>query len=289
MKYGIYYAYWAKEWGGDYAPYVERVKKLGFDILEISCASVPYMSREEIDTLKRAKDEHGIIITGGYGPKPSENIASADPAIVANTIEFWKKTFPVLHELGVTIVGGGLYSYWPVDYSKPIDKAADWDRSVKGMRIMADMAAEYGINLGMEVLNRHEGYLLNEASEGVRYVEEVGKPNVKVMLDTYHMNMEEESIEEAILLAGDKLGHLHIGEVNHRLPGAYGRVPWQGIADALKKIKYDGAVVMEPFVMMGGQVGADIKVWRDLTHGRDLDEAAAESVQFIRNIFEKKI
>ena len=95
MKYGIYYAYWAKEWGGDYVPYVERVKKLGFDILEISCASVPYMSREEIDALKAAKDEHGIIITGGYGPKPCENIASSDPAIVANTIEFWKKAFPV--------------------------------------------------------------------------------------------------------------------------------------------------------------------------------------------------
>lgn len=286
MKYGIYYAYWAREWGGDYAPYVERVKRLGFDILEISCASVPYMSRKEIDELKREKDRHDVIITAGYGPQLSENIASEDIAIRDNALRFWEKTFPALHELGVDIVGGGLYSYWPVDYSKPIDKAGDWVRSVEGMKLMADMAAPYGINLGMEVLNRHEGYLLNEVSECVCYVDEVGKDNVKVMLDTYHMNMEEESIEGAILAAGDKLGHLHIGEVNRRLPGAYGRIPWQGIAEALRKIGYNKAVVMEPFVMMGGKVGSDIKIWRDLTHGRDLDEAAAESVAFIRSVFE---
>ena len=81
MKYGIYYAYWAKQWGVDYVPFVEKVKKCGFDVLEISCAGLKDVPAAEIARLKAAADDQGILLTGGYGPKASENIASADPAV----------------------------------------------------------------------------------------------------------------------------------------------------------------------------------------------------------------
>ena len=93
-------------------------------------------------------------------------------------------------------------------------------------------------------------------------------PGVYIMLDSFHMNIEEDSFREAILTAGSKLGHFHIGEANRKVPGS-GRLPWKEMADALKEIGYDGTIVMEPFVRPGGRVGSDIKVWRDLSNGAD--------------------
>ena len=291
MKYGIYYAYWERQWGGEYLPYVERVAGLGFDILEISCASLLYMSDRQIEELSYAKEKYGIALTAGYGPKANENIASGDAAVVVNALNFWNKTFKILKRLGISLVGGGLYSYWPVDYSNTIDKEAELFRSIAGVKKMAAMAADYGITLGMEVLNRFEGYLLNTAEEGVEFIKAVDSHNVKLMLDTFHMNIEEDSLGGAIRTAGKYLGHFHIGECNRRVPGK-GRIPWQEIGCALRDIGYDGAVVMEPFVLMGGQVGADIKVWRDLSKGASsgqLDKDAKDALEFTKYIFERGV
>ena len=161
-------------------------------------------------------------------------------------------------------IGGALYSYWPVDYNNELDKDGDLERSIQGMRKLADIAGRYGITLNMEVLNRFEGYLINDAREGLAYVRAVDKPNVKLMLDTFHMNIEEDSLIEPILLAGKDLGHVHVGEPN-RKPPREGRMPWKEIGEALRKIGFEGAVVMEPFVTMGGQVGKDIRIWRDIS------------------------
>ena len=289
MKYGIYYAYWERQWGADYVKYVEKVSGLGFDILEISCAGLKDKKEEEIHALNEAAQSYSITLTGGYGPKKEENIASEDEKVIQNTFAFWKDTFRVMEKLRIKKAGGGLYSYWPVDYRLPIDKEKDLERSIKQMKKLADLAADYGITLCMEVLNRHEGYLLNTAKEGVDYVNAVGKANVKLMLDTYHMAFEEDSFAEAIETAGDKLGHLHIGENNRKVPGQGKLIPWLEISDALKKIGYNGDVVMEPFVIPGGEVGKDIRVWRKLipdTGEMSLDKDAEESLHFIKNIME---
>ncbi len=288
MKYGIYYAYWEKQWGADYARYATKTAALGFDLLEISCAGLSDMAPGRIDALLDASRESGVGLTAGYGPRPCENIASPDPAVVKEAFAFWRKTFPVLQKLGITLVGGGLYSYWPADYSGAIDKSADLERSVANMRELAIMAGEYDVTLGMEVLNRHEGYLLNTAREGCDYIDAVGMPNVKLMLDTYHMNMEEDSLPDAIRAAGNRLGHFHVGENNRKLPGQGQIIPWKALGEALREIGYTGSVVMEPFVIKGGQVGQDIRVWRDLLDDvseERLDRDAAGSVRFLRSVF----
>ena len=157
------------------------------------------------------------------------------------------------------------------------------------MKKLGQIAAGYGITLGMEVLNRFEGYLLNTAGEALSYVKAVGLDNVKVMLDTFHMNIEEDSIIDAIKNTGSFLGHFHIGEANRRPPRTGSRMDWAGIGKALREINYSGAVVMEPFVLQGGQVGKDIKVWRDMASAdeKELDGEARRSVDFIRGTFER--
>lgn len=287
MKYGIYFAYWEKEWNADQKSYISKVKKLGFDILEISCAMLKNISREELAEMRDMARAEGVTLTAGYGPGPSENLASSDEAVVKNAVAFYTDILKKLEILDIHTLGGGIYSYWPVDYTKPIDKEGDWKRSVKNVRTVGKIAQECGVDYCLEVLNRFEGYLLNTCAECRQFVEEVDVPAVKIMLDTFHMNIEEDSMTEAILLAGDRLGHFHVGENNRRLPGK-GNLPWYQIGSALRAIGYDKNVVMEPFVKSGGGVGSDIKVWRDLSMGaatEQLDRDAAASVAFLRNVF----
>ena len=178
MKHGIYYAYWEKEWAADYIPYVEKVAKLGFDILEIGGAALPAMNDAQLKELKNAADSNGIIITTGYGPAPQHDVGC--PQTREGAIEWYKKMFYGMEQIGSTVIGGALYSHWPVDYSQPINKAEDWKYAVEGMQILAPYAKQYDINLGMEVLNRFENHILNVAEEGVAFVKEVGHDNVKV-------------------------------------------------------------------------------------------------------------
>ena len=286
MKYGIYYAYWEKEWKSDFIPYIKKVQSLGFDILEVACGNFVNMDKDYFKELRLIAQEYGITLTGGYGPSPAHNLSSPELAIVNNAFEFYNDIFKKMDLADIRSIGGALYSYWPIDYNIDIDKEADLERSIKNMKTLADMADAYGIELYMEVLNRFEGYLLNECSEALAYVEAVNKKNVKIMLDTFHMNIEEDSFAQAIKLAGSHLGQLHVGEAN-RKPPRPGRMPWVEIANSLKEIEFDGNIVMEPFVSMGGQVGKDIRIWRDISRGStpdDLDEDVAKSLKYLRSI-----
>lgn len=290
MQHGIYYAYWEKEWRADYRYYIEKTARLGFDLLEIAAGPLPEYPGQQIAELRRCARDNQIGLTAGYGPKPEHNIASPDAAVRKNAADFYRRLFDVMGQLEIKLIGGGIYSYWPVDYTRPVDKEEDWKRSVEGIQQLADLAADYSICLCLEVLNRFEGYLLNTAKEGAAFVRETGRENVKVMLDTFHMNIEETKIGDAIRTAGPLLGHFHTGECNRMVPGQ-GRMPWREIHDALRDIRYDQAIVMEPFVQRGGTVGADIKVWRDILPEWDekrLDDDAAEGLRFQKKILEWK-
>ena len=142
MKYGIYYAYWAKEWGGDFLPYIEKVKKLGFDVLEVACGAFHLDSDETFRELRRASEYHGLLLSGGYGPRPEHNLASTDEAAVERTLAFYADVFRKMELAGIDRIGGALYSYWPVDFASGFDKAADTERSIKNMRRLADLAAD---------------------------------------------------------------------------------------------------------------------------------------------------
>lgn len=289
MKYGIYYAYWDKEWGGDFIKYISKVKKLGYDILEVACGDFHTKSKKDFKKLKKIADTEGIILTGGYGPRPEHNIASTDKSLIKNAFKFWADVFKKMEIAGIDRIGGALYSYWPVDYSQVIDKQADFERSVIRMRVLADMAADHGITLNMEALNRFEGYMMNVAKEAIDYVNSVDRPNVKILLDTFHMNIEEDSILEAIESVGPLLGHLHVGEADRKPPYAGGRMPWREIGESLEAIDYQGYVVLEPFVMPLGKIGKDIHVWRNIFEDISeeyLDKKAAESVSFLRKLWD---
>ncbi len=286
MKFGVFFAYWTKEWKGDYLHFAERVHRLGFDVLEVSAGELLNMSDSDLRELRALTKDLGIEITSNTGLPRDKDIASPDPSVRRAGLKWVTEIMQAMDKLDSRVLAGVLYSHWPCDFSD-VDKEAAWERGVEGVRSAAKVAESLGIDYCLEVVNRFETFILNTSAEAVEYCKDVGSPNVKVLLDTFHMNIEEDNIGDAIRTAGEFLGHLHVGENNRKVPGK-GHLPWAEIGQALRDIDYQGAVVMEPFVTMGGKIGEDIKVWRDLSNGAtpdQLDQDVKESLQFLKGKF----
>lgn len=286
MDIGVYFAYWEQKWDIDYVPYVKKVADLGFDILEVGAAGIVNMSDQELKALKEEAEKYNIRLTAGLGLPENYDVSSDNEEIRQNGIAFMKKVLDKLDKANIRKIGGIIYSHWPVDYSKPVDKAKTRSIAIESVKELADYAKQYNITLLMETVNRFEQFLVNDADEAIQFVDDINKDNVKVMLDTFHMNIEEDNIAEAIRKTGSKLGHLHIGEANRKVPGK-GHIAWEEIGNALQDINFQEDVVMEPFVRPGGKVGLDIRVWRDLSNQAeesDLDKEIKDSLEYIRSV-----
>jgi D-psicose/D-tagatose/L-ribulose 3-epimerase len=279
---GIHYGYWTQSWGTEPLQFVQRAKKCGFDILEVNAPKVTLMSDAERDILKGAVADAGLSLTYSIGMKADMDLVSEEAATRKKGVAFLQDVARAMKYMGGTVMAGINYSSWPRQLLPGEDKRILTDRAIEGVREAIKAAEDNDVIFCVEVVNRFEQFIMNTAAEGIAFAERVGSPNCKVLLDTFHMNIEEDSLRGSIVETGNWLGHFHLGETNRRPPGR-GRVPWPEIFAALREINYQGAVVMEPFLLPGGEVGRDISVFRDLLGSADLDEEAARSVQFVRS------
>jgi len=281
-KIGIYYAYWEHNWDANFIPYVDKVARLGFDILEVNSGTVTNMSLAERDQLKRAAECAGIELTFCIGLSQEYDIAAEDTTVRKRGIDFLKRQAEMLQYMGGRELGGIIYGAWPATLpSDCTDKRPYLERSISAMKEVMKTVEDCGVWFHIEVVNRFEQYLINTCEEALTYVELVGSEHLRILLDTFHMNIEEDSFHGAIIHAGDNLRHIHLGETNRRAPGS-GRIPWYDIVTTLRQIQYSGSLVMEPFLMPGGEVGRDIKVFRDLRGDLDLDTEARRALTFMR-------
>jgi D-psicose/D-tagatose/L-ribulose 3-epimerase len=285
MKFGAQRVYWCSSWSGvgEYAYYANKIKKLGFDILEIAVGDLLKMSDAEIDDLKALSKDLELKINSNIGPPKKYDVASSDPDIRAAGVEFLTSLMKKMDKIDSRDLIGVMYTYWPNDYSD-LNKPAIWARGVESIKTLGKVAQDLGIILGLEVVNRFETLILNTAQEAVRFCMEVDNPNVKILLDTFHMNIEEDNFGDAICTAGDLLMGMHVGEGNRKVPGQ-GHLPWAEIGNSLRDIGFDGDIIMEPFVLQGGEVGEAIKVFRDLSGGADeakLDADLKTGLEFLK-------
>jgi D-psicose/D-tagatose/L-ribulose 3-epimerase len=284
-KIGIYFAYWTDSWTGNYKYYVDKVARLGFDILEIQPDQLLNMPRNELESLRLMATDRDLELTYCIGFPKDKDLASESAPIRRAGIDYAIKILDIIHFMDGKIFGGINYSAWPPTFpSRLVDKRPYLERSIQSVKEISKVAESYGITYCLEIVNRFEHFLLNTAEEGIAFVDAIGSPNVKLLLDAFHMNIEEDNIGAAITSVADRLGHFHIGETNRKPPGQ-GHMPWDEMAQALKKINYQGRVVMEPFIKPGGEVGEDIHVWRDLSGGADeaqLDSQAKQALIYIR-------
>ena len=290
-KLGIFVNFWEKKWGIDYRYYIDKVQKLGYDILEFQAQPLLEMTNEECRAIKKYADERGIKLSYSLGLNPKYDISNPDKEVRAGGIEYLSN---IVHKIavmegelfsGVTYAGWGIPSYF-VDEA---EKEALYCRSVESMKEVMKVAEKEGVTVCCEAVNRFESPLVNTAAEAIRYADLVDSKNIGIHLDTYHMNIEENNIGDAIRLVGKRLRHFHTGENNRNVPGR-GHLDWDEIFKALKDIDYKNDIVSEPFLMMGDEVGYDIRVWRPILENpteERLDQEARFLLEFTKGMMKK--
>ena len=288
-KLGIFMNFWEKNWDADHAKYIRKAKKIGFDVLEFQAQPLLEMSDDKIRSLKALADEVGIELTYSLGLDRNYDVSSLDEAVRKGGVEYLQNIIRKMKVGGGTLLSGVSYAGWGTPDNFLGDKQPYWKQSIKSMREIIKVAEECGVTYCVEAVNRFETCLINTAEEALKYVAEIDSPNIGVLLDTYHMNIEENNMGDAIRTAGDKLIGMHTGENNRTAPGR-GHLDWDEIYKALKDVNFKGRIVSEPFVVSGGEVGRDIYVWRNLVDSpseETLDKEAEFLLDFEKNMIKK--
>lgn len=285
-KLGVFVNFWQNKWGVDYRKYIKKIAKLGGDVLEFQAQPLLDIDNLELREIKKYADDVGIEMTYSIGLNKQYDIASRNVEVRELGIKYLSNIIKKIGVMGGKIFSGVCYCGWgiPDHYVERSDKEEMYIHSAESMNRVLDVAENEGVTICVEAVNRFESALLNTAEEVMRYLDMVGRKNLGVLLDTYHMNIEENNIGNAIRLVGSKLKHFHTGENNRNIPGR-GHLNWNEIFGALKEIGYQGRIVSEPFLIMGDEVGYDIRVWRPLLENPSeklLDSAVKELLDFTR-------
>ena len=161
------------------------------------------------------------------------------------------------------------------------EKKKQWDLAVRNLKFIAEYAEGKGIKLAIEPLNRFETDLINTVDQGLELVTRVGHKNVGLLLDSFHMNIEEKDTARAIEIAGEKVFHFHSCSNDRGTPGE-GQIDWQKIAMALKKIRYKGPIVIESFTPEIKEIARAVSLWRPIA--MDQDSLARDGLAFLNKV-----
>jgi D-psicose/D-tagatose/L-ribulose 3-epimerase len=284
-KIGVSSGFYGKDWPVEFTGSIRKAAQLGFDAIELFTAGMLGQPKHKLQEYAKLADGLGIELQYCTGLSPEFDPASKDASVRKNAVEHLKKTLELIGFMKGKIFGGVNFIAWGSRLEDIREKPFYRERSIKSLKEVLPTAEGLGITYCVEPTNRFEQFLLNTATEGNAFVEEVGSPNLKLSLDTFHLSIEEDNIAEALLRAGKNLGHMHLGEHNRHYPGK-GFMPWDEIFRALGKLRYQGTLGMEPFIIPGGDVGQGCAVWNDRTGGAseaELDELARRSIEFVKN------
>lgn len=241
-----------------------RVKAIGFDLLELG---VEQPGDWDPSRTAEILAEHGLGAALCAAMGPDRDLT--DLRYVAGTQEYIRYCIDAVTTLGGNVVAGPIYS--PVGKTWQItgaERATIVDRLIEGLKPLAEYAGERGVRLAIEPLNRFETSLMNTAAQVMEVIDRLDSPAVGVLLDSFHMNIEEKNQAAAIRLVGSKLYHFHACGNDRGAPGA-DHIAWGEIAAALREVTYDGALVIESFTPDNQTIARAAAIWRALAPTQD--------------------
>lgn len=265
-------------WAGDLAPasarkIIQSSKEAGFDLVELSLHAPEVM---DVALTRDLLQEFGMKVGCSRGLSFAADVSSEDPECVARGITMLEEGVTLAAELGGNYFGGILYGAM-AKYPGPLTEKGR-RHATESVKRMADFAAKKGVTLGLEVVNRYESNQLNTAMQALEMLDKVNAPNVKVHLDTYHMNIEESDFLRPVLACGERLGYVHIGESNRGYLGT-GTINFPEFFEALAAIDYKGVITFESFssAVVDDNLSNALSVWRNLwSDGMDLAKHARQ-------------
>jgi D-psicose/D-tagatose/L-ribulose 3-epimerase len=259
MQFGVHTFLWTKTFNESNLSLLPTLREYGFDSIEIA--------RYHFDDFPAAKigaeiQQNGLSCTLCCGLTAGLSLISEERTVRQQALDFLQHAIDMAAELGSQLLVGPLVA--PIGYlSGRRRTAAEWNYAIDGLQSLGETLMDYGITLAIEPMNRYQSYFLNTTADGVALCQAVNHPQIGLLVDVFHANIEEKNIPDAIKLAGRHLKHLHLCENDRGIPGT-GHLDWPGIFSALQVIQYDQWVVIESFNFQDLELAAGACVWRDL-------------------------
>lgn len=275
MKFGVNALIWTANFTAENLPLLPEIKRHGFDGIE-----VPIFSTADFraSVIRRGVEENGLECTACSAIPHGLSVFSDDSSVRQRTRTYLEECIKAVADAGVKILAGPLYS--PVGYLPGRRRTVEeWKRAVECYQLLSPALESYEVTVAIEPLNRFETYFLNTAEDAAALCDQVNHPNVGVLLDTFHANIEEKSIGQAYRTAGRHLKHVHTCENDRGIPGS-GHVEWNDVFAALRDVGYDGWLTIESFGFAMGEISAAAAIWRDLAPAPEL--IAFEGIQFLK-------
>jgi D-psicose/D-tagatose/L-ribulose 3-epimerase len=258
---------------------VPKVAHMGFDLIELPIESPYEFDYEQARTLTRA---HGLAVSICAVIGSDRDLLHPDAAVRQNGAAYIRHCIDTAQRLGAANVIGPLYAaVGRVWQTTPEERERDLEILVGMLRPLAEYAGQCGVTLCIEPLNRFETSFVNIAAQAVEIADRVNHPACQIMLDTFHMNIEERSLGDAVRLVGPRLRHLHACENDRSAPGS-GHMPWDDLARALKETQYSGPVVIESFTSEVKTIARAAAIWRPVAASQD--DLAQQGLKFLREL-----
>jgi len=254
-----------------------HIAALGFDVIELPIEEVGQFDVKRAGELAR---EHGLEVSVCAVIGPGRDLLL--PGEAERGVEYLRSCIEVARQLDSPTVAGPFYSAvgrcWR---STPAERERDVDQIARTLRSLGEYAADLGVVLGVETLNRFETSFLNTTAQALELIGRIDHPAVGVALDLFHLGIEEKNVGDALRAAGPRLVHLQVAENDRGTPGT-GSLPWNDVAKALHDIGYRGRVVIETFSDRVEAIARAAAIWRPLAP--DSDSLAREGLAFLRTL-----
>jgi D-psicose/D-tagatose/L-ribulose 3-epimerase len=260
---------------------VSKVKNMGYDIIEVAVEQAEIIDWARLKEITEDLDLK-VTISGAFGP--NRDISSENAAIRKNGRKYIADCLKIADYMGSPVFTGPVYSaVGKTRFVTSDQKKQERAWCVENLRRVGKIAADYGVIIGVEPLNRFETDMINTAAQALALVREVAHPSIKISLDTFHANIEEKNIPATIRAIGkDLLCHVQGNETDRGTPGT-GHLDWIGIKEALLNIEYTGAMVIETFGAPSKELAKAACIWRPLANSAD--ELASHGLQFYQQVF----
>jgi D-psicose/D-tagatose/L-ribulose 3-epimerase len=264
LDYAVHAYAWTNSWSNDTLDIIDKAKGLGFDLVE-----VPLMEIEKVDpaAIKARAEAVGIGLCTSTACSEATDPTGDDDAVRTAGLAYLKQCVKATAEMGGTVFTGVTYSAIGRKITgRPGENY--WERAASVLKEAARYAQDHGVTIGIEAINRYETFLVNTADQALMLMERIDEPNIKVHLDAYHMNIEENDFYQPTLKAAPHLCHFHLSESHRGTPGT-GVVDWEGIYKALGESNYRGIVGLESFESVSPAMAAATCMWRSLATSSD--------------------
>ena len=254
-----------------------KISRMGYDVVEIALEDPSLI---DVNVLKEGLHKYNLqpIICGAFGP--TRDFTHEDEAVHNNCFNYVEACLNLCVDLNTNFFAGPMYS--AVGKARMVSaeqRKNEWRLAVKNIRKVCEMASDRKLKIALEPLNRFESDLVNTVEDVVRLIKDIDHPAANIMLDGFHMNIEERDIEKAIVLAGNKLIHMQVSENYRGTPGT-GQTNWAAYKKGLEKIQYTETVSIESFTPVNKELAGAVCFWHPMADNQD--DFASEGLAFLK-------